>query len=1611
FYFPEIVLTPNIGQAGRQVNISATDFPSGANVTSLRFAGMELPFPANTTADGNGDFNLVFNVPKTMWSANITSGWYDVEVEARKGNEPSVFIMKPFQVTTDDVAFTMKAEPDWLPPIPPSGSTTTIRVTSMGSAADVTLSVERIPPGISTAFSVSQVNVPPRGSGSSILTLTPTTIPPGHYGAEIKGTATVSGVQKTFFAHIEFDVQPPMMFMDTSWMEQQGIWFPEITLNPTAGPVKGQVTIKATDFPAGANITSLRFAGRPLPVPANTVADSDGNANLVFNVPSDFGVGMYMVEVVASKSGMPPVFIAKPFFIEDAGVTFMLNVVPGFIPGVPQGNSGNTTIFVESTSQAVTVQLYVDGLPSGVTGSFDNVTISVPPRGSGTTKLTITTGASTPPGHYPLTIRGVSGGDTRMVPFGLGVTPPANFQVPEFSLEPDYAPAGYTDKKYKVTFSGTGFPANQSVTSLDFGSQSVAIPDNLTSDANGNFNGVFQMPTGLDPGIYDVRVAVATGDGGYLYDSRPFSIRGSDAKFILKLSPPYLPPIVQGGQGTITVNTRSVGTTTANVTLYVDGLAPGITASFSPSNFVTVAPGGSGSATLTLSVTTATPPGPYPVSIRGVSGSEAAVVPLGFGVMPNIGAGEGHATITINPPRARPGEHIGISGAGFTSGNTITLTAAPPGMPIPIDITPGTIQVETDGTWASEVTVPEAGQVPPGTYIIKASDGTMASKNTFSIVPSENADFFLNVSPPFIEVVQGASGNTTMTLSSRNGFNERVVFSVGHLAPGVTATFKGAAGNIISKFTGTPGGIREVAAPTELIPIPGEDLTVTILIEVDSGAPIGPYDIALEAGSGTVYRAIPLGLMVASPGASMIISPMSGPADTDIRLSGSGFAAGETVTVTFAGNSITTVPATITAAQDGSFTAVITAPSLTAGIHPVSVSGATSGITIDRPFGLKPSAVNSFVLYASPQKVDIPKGGSTTITAKIEPLGSFQSPVNLSVSGLGTIVGATANISPSSTVTPSIATPTTATLTINVPAGASVGRYPLTITGTSGAITQTRNITVNVVPPAGTPDFGISLAPNTVPISPSSTGNTTITVAAINGFSGTVNLAVAMSAPAATWPSGITYTAGSITPSATTGLGKQPVTFTIASGTQPGNWTFKITGTSGVLAHSAEVMVICTPSGTTVTSYASPRLDPTTITTSTPMAMTPPWGDKITITGIINDGSEASVITPAKMDVPPDTLASLPEGASDMLGRITNVESSSPVDGVQWNIGFPFDSANLTAAGFNETNLKVAYLNPETGTWTEVTTTIDTTNKVAYASSTHFSSWTLIATPTPPPSVVVTEFSGGGGGGAYIPAGDIKVGDGFSGVSEISLSFSGKVIEDCLIETAGGGASLEIPRLTKPTDADGNTLKSFSASLVNSPPAPPPQQSIMSAHDFGPDGARFEPAIILNMSYDPEELPEGVEPKEILYIAYWDGSQWLSLDSTVDTRENTVSVLVEHFTQFALISKVSIPELETALAPEVEPEVETVPASAAEPAPAPELEPETALAPVEEPEVEVAPTPAVEPAAAPEPGTAPVTEPTQPVAPFNWGLIGGIIAAVAIIGVVIWRVAIRRKAS
>src|SRR5438445_6764805 len=94
---------------------------------------------------------------------------------------------------------------------------------------------------------------------------------------------------------------------------------------------------------------------------------------------------------------------------------------------------------------------------------------------------------------------------------------------------------------------------------------------------------------------------------------------------------------------------------------------------------------------------------------------------------------------------------------------------------------------------------------------------------------------------------------------------------------------------------------------------------------------------------------------------------------------------------------------------------------------------------------------------------------------------------------------------------------------------------------------------------APSPDFSIS-ASSPAPINAGQSASSTITVTALNGFSGTVTLTD-------TIPSGLTC--GSISPNNISGSGTATVS---CSATNAGNYTLTITGTSGALVHSATAL-------------------------------------------------------------------------------------------------------------------------------------------------------------------------------------------------------------------------------------------------------------------------------------------------------------------------------------------------------------------------------------------------------------------------------------------------------
>ncbi|MGA9982716.1 MAG: Ig-like domain repeat protein, partial [Acidobacteriaceae bacterium] len=188
------------------------------------------------------------------------------------------------------------------------------------------------------------------------------------------------------------------------------------------------------------------------------------------------------------------------------------------------------------------------------------------------------------------------------------------------------------------------------------------------------------------------------------------------------------------------------------------------------------------------------------------------------------------------------------------------------------------------------------------------------------------------------------------------------------------------------------------------------------------------------------------------------------------------------------------------------------------------------------------------------------EAGTTAIT--VTPAGGFYSQISFACASSGPV---TCSASPL-TVTGSATVPWTVSISSAV--GATLGTYPVTVTGTdqSGKITASTsfNVTLTAVP-AGA---GIALS-NGGPITLTAGGTNNavaVTVSATNGYVGTVNLTCAVTTSLGSPTSTPTCTAGGpVTVNSARGT-VSDLTVATAATTSPGTYTITVTGTDSTTA-------------------------------------------------------------------------------------------------------------------------------------------------------------------------------------------------------------------------------------------------------------------------------------------------------------------------------------------------------------------------------------------------------------------------------------------------------------
>ena len=156
----------------------------------------------------------------------------------------------------------------------------------------------------------------------------------------------------------------------------------------------------------------------------------------------------------------------------------------------------------------------------------------------------------------------------------------------------------------------------------------------------------------------------------------------------------------------------------------------------------------------------------------------------------------------------------------------------------------------------------------------------------------------------------------------------------------------------------------------------------------------------------------------------------------------------------------------------------------------------------------------------------------------------------------------------------------------------------------------------------------------------------------------------------------------------------------------------------------------------------------------------------------------------------------------------------------------------------------------------------------------------------------------GGEGGATYPLAVNLSGE----ESEFLVDSQGVLKSKVEISSVGGGISLSIDEGTVLLSQDGEPLGTIDVVIASSPPLAQDAYIMGTAYDLGPQGATFTPQLWLTLSYDPEELPEGVREND-LYIAYYDGTEWHRLPyKRVDANAHSVTTQVYRFTIFAVLA-------------------------------------------------------------------------------------------------------------
>ncbi|HEY6250610.1 MAG TPA: hypothetical protein VI685_11670, partial [Candidatus Angelobacter sp.] len=291
----------------------------------------------------------------------------------------------------------------------------------------------------------------------------------------------------------------------------------------------------------------------------------------------------------------------------------------------------------------------------------------------------------------------------------------------------------------------------------------------------------------------------------------------------------------------------------------------------------------------------------------------------------------GSSTITVTPS------------GGFTGSVTLSASGLPGGVTASFGTNP------TTSTSSVTFTASATATTGTSTVTITGTSGSLTHTTTISLTVNAavTPNFTLSASPSSLTVVQGNSGNSTITVSPSGGFTGSVSLSASGLPGGVTASFGTNPTTSTSSVTFTASATATTGTSTVTITGTSGSLTHTTTISLTVNAAATPnFSLSASPASLTVKQG--------TSGSSTITVTDSGGFTGAVTLSNSALPSG--VTATFGTN-----PTTSTSAL--TFTASSTA---TTGTSTITVTGTSGSLTHTTTISLTISSAAAQQLLGNP---------------------------------------------------------------------------------------------------------------------------------------------------------------------------------------------------------------------------------------------------------------------------------------------------------------------------------------------------------------------------------------------------------------------------------------------------------------------------------------------------------------------------------------------------------------------------------------------------------------------------------------------------------------------